>query len=98
MSLHLEFNPHSWYMGFAIKQNTKPDKDVPDIADEESPWEAYTDDGNTYRIVDFEAKILKRLKQKIRSYHLRKHNGYGERIAAKRLNQIREEIQAERAS
>lgn len=79
-------------MGFAIKDERDTNNYL------EPGWQAFTDDGNTYRIVDFQAKTLKRLKQKIRSYHLRKHNGYGEQIAARRLNEIREEIQAERIS
>lgn len=87
MSMHLEFEPHSWYMGFAIKD----DRAEPDAA----RWSGYTDNGNTYRIVDFEANTLERLKSKIRQYHLRKRNGYGERIAARRLEYLRGELEAE---
>lgn len=91
MSLHLNFEPHSWYMGFAIKKNGADDADAP-YHEAEAAWEAYTADGNTYRVVDFEAKTLERLKSKIRQYHLRKHNGYGERIAKQRLESIRDSL------
>jgi hypothetical protein len=57
MSLYLEFEPHSWYMGFAIK------------AKEGGLWSAYTDDGNTYTIVEREASTLKELKALIKDYH-----------------------------
>jgi hypothetical protein len=121
MSLHLEFEPHSWYMGFAIKYDENYNDPcqfsyepyskncivhgekrmmvTDDYCDGfASKWQAFTDDGNTYRIVDLQAKTLKRLHEKIRKYHLRKHNGYGERIAKRRLEQLRIELRAERIS
>jgi len=88
MSLHLDFEPHSWYMGFAIKRN-KNSQYITDY-----PWQAYTDDGNTYQIVKRHAGQLHELKAQIRAYHLRKHTGYGERIAKRRLEYLRGEIQA----
>lgn len=90
MSLYLEFEPHSWYMGFAIK-DCRLESDAP-------RWVAYTDGGNTYQIHEREANTLKRLKDKIRKYHVQHHNGYGERIAKRRLQYLRREIEAERIS
>lgn len=54
MSLHLEFEPHSWYMGFAIKQ---PTNGWPTWS-----WTAFTDNGNTYRVDELEAKTLRGLR------------------------------------
>lgn len=75
MSLYLEFEPHSWYRHFAIKDNRWEgvhyrlgDKLVKHFA----PWEAFTDDGNTYRIVHLEADTLRELKANIRQYWQRK--------------------------
>jgi len=94
MSLHIDFEPHSWSYGFAIKDDRATHNDPENY----HLWNAYTDDGNTYQVVELGADTLDRLKQKIRMYHLRKHNGYGERIAARRLEQLRKELQAERIS
>lgn len=94
MSLHLEFEPHTWYMGFAIRDNLMGQGHVDGI----TKWTAYIDDGNTYQIVELEANTLDRLKSKIRQYHLRKHNGYGERIAKRRLEYLRSELRAEQIS
>ena len=58
MSLYLEFEPHSWYMGFAIEEKKAG-----------GLWTAYTDDGNTYTIVEREASTLKELKALIKDYH-----------------------------
>lgn len=91
MSMHLEFEPHSWYMGFAIRDNLMGQGHIEGI----TKWTAYTDDGNTYRIIDLEAGTLERLKSKIRQYHLRKRTGYGERHAARRLEYLRGELEAE---
>ena len=85
MSLHLEFDPHSWYMGFAIKHE-------PEAIEK---WSAYTADGNTYTIVERKAVTLDELKWRIRKYHLKQHNGYGERIAKRRLEYLRGELRAE---
>lgn len=90
MSLHLEFEPHSWYMGFAIKF-TKMGRDY-------HQWTAYTDNGNTYRVDEVEAYTLEELREQIRAYHLKQRNGYGERIAKRRLEYLRGELRAERMS
>ena len=87
MSMHLEFEPHSWYMGFAV-QFTKMGRDY-------HQWTGYTDNGNTYRIDELEAYTLRELHEKIRAYHLRQRNGYGERIARRRLEYLRGELEAE---
>lgn len=95
MSLQLEFEPHSWYMGFAIKKSYGDDAQLAGIWH----WSAYTDEGMTYRIIELEGfSTLSGLKQEIRDYHLRKRDGYGERIAAQRLKYLRGELQAERIS
>lgn len=94
MSLALNFEPHSWYMGFAIGQyspHLKPSKlDI--------PYYAVTDNGMTGYIDQLEGNSLGMLKAKIRRYHLDKHTGYGERVAARRLKYLRAEIDAERIS
>jgi hypothetical protein len=87
MSLHLEFEPHSWYMGFAIKRDSQRTADGTI-----SIWSAYTDDGNTYRIIEREANTLERIKDKIRKYHMTQHNGYAERMAKRRLEYLRGEL------
>ena len=61
MSLYLNFEPHSWYKHFAIKDNRLDDV-------EDYRWSAYTDDGNTYRIIRLDANTLKELHDKITSY------------------------------
>lgn len=95
MSLHLEFEPHSWYMGFAIEDNrAKAARSF--LAVER--WFAYIDNGNTYRVDELEAMTLDELRGKIQAYHLKQHNGYGERIAKRRIEQLRVEIRAERMS
>lgn len=90
MSLHLEFEPHSWYMFFAIKKDDEPndpceftyevDSKVCTVHDQKvnpfynycdgyhPKWEAFTDDGNTYNVVNIKADTLKELKAKIRDY------------------------------
>jgi hypothetical protein len=85
MSLHLDFEPHSWYMNFAINHECKDGEHKDD-------WRAYTDNGNTYRVDELYAFTLKELRQKIRTYHLEHHNGYGERIAKRRLEQLRKSV------
>jgi hypothetical protein len=68
MSLYINFEPHSWYKGFAIQKRTL-EKDV----NANTPinyylWQAYTDDGNTYSVVNKHARTLKELKQLITQY------------------------------
>jgi len=65
MSMHLEFEPHSWYRGFAIKKTEAYNHPYPYI------WEAYTDDGMTYSIIERKAYTLKALKQQITEYRNR---------------------------
>ena len=84
MSMYLEFEPKYWYMGFAIKDYGKLTGDNSGNA-RGYRWEAYTDDGNTYSIVELEADTLKELKSLIRGYHLTVRTGYGERIAIRAL-------------
>jgi hypothetical protein len=97
MSLHLEFEPHSWHMGFAITNNPtwRPEENM---SGHYYKWYACTANGNTYQIDDLYANTLKDLKKQIKEYHLCKHNGYGERLASKRLEYLRGELRAERIS
>lgn len=67
MSLTLEFEPHSWYKHFAIKDNGTDGFRYYANA-RGFRWEAYTDDGNTYQIIMLEADTLKDLKEKITLY------------------------------
>lgn len=67
MSLYINFEEHSWYKGFAIKDYGRLTKENSGNA-RSYRWEAYTDDGNTYRIVELEADTLKELKQLITEY------------------------------
>ncbi len=71
MSMYIEFEPHSWYKGFAIE---KPEHNDPENY---SKYYAYTDDGMTYRIVEKQADTLKQLKQQITDYR----NKQAEKIA-----------------
>lgn len=71
MSLYINFEPHSWYKGFAIKNNKVSGYD--DFNLENKPidgfkYSAYTDDGNTYSIIERHADTLKELKQLISEY------------------------------
>lgn len=82
MSLHVNFEPHSWYMGFAIRKtfdryaftcdsrhhDRQCNNPVGECCKDCFNWEAYTDDGNTYSIVTLEANTLKDLKLQIRNY------------------------------
>lgn len=70
MSLHLEFEPHSWYMGWATKDNRESGHDNSNL---ERPleghawkWSAYTDNGMTGYIEETHADTLKQLKQQIK--------------------------------
>lgn len=106
MSLHLEFEPHSWYMGFAIKKNYDHQKWVNAtvrtpagyIAPEDNKWSAYTDNGMTCYIDERHADTLAELKSQIREYHLGKHTLCGERIARRRLEELRDALHAENIS
>ena len=92
MSLHLDFEPHSWYMGFAIEDN----RDYKN--GELRSWIGYTENGNTYQVDTTKAPTLEILKEETQRYHLKQHNGYGERIAKRRLEHLRAELRAERIS
>ena len=64
MSLHINFEPHSWYMGFAIGKYAEATPNVKlDI-----PYFAVTDNGNTYQIDTLEGHTLKDLKTAIKRY------------------------------
>lgn len=72
MSLHLEFEPHSWYKGFAIYDNRDYHIQAT-VGGALSPhkWHAFTDNGNTYRIDELASYSLKDLKLLITDYHKR---------------------------
>lgn len=93
MSMYLNFEPHTWYMGFAIKDNR-----YWYIAKGEKPWGAICYDGVRGVFVERDDNTLESLRAQIREYHLSKHTGYGERIAKRRLEQIRASINAESVS
>lgn len=78
MSMYLEFEPHSWYMGFAIRDNRFEHR--AHYKKHFAEWEAFIDNGNTYRIDQVEAGTLKELKNQIKQYHIRHKNGYSERM------------------
>lgn len=59
MSLHLEFDPHSWYKGWSIKKNAP--KHIL-----EYPWSAYTTNGMTGYTEEIHANTLRELKQQIK--------------------------------
>lgn len=82
MSLHLEFDPHSWYMGFAIRDNAAPDRKGGNTYTHIQPkrWTGYIANGNTYRVDTVDAFTLAELKRRIREYHVERGTGYGERI------------------
>lgn len=83
MSLHLEFEPHSWYRGFAIKHDTDEiiGRDEP-LSNEDTQycaegcyytnngyvWEAYTANGMTGYIDTLHGRTLQHLKEQIKSY------------------------------
>lgn len=69
MSLHLEFEPHSYYRDFAIKQNTPWGMLTNNASDKiVSKWSAYTANGMTGHIVELEADTLRELKEQITTY------------------------------
>lgn len=69
MSLSLDFNPHSWYMGAAIKKTEAP-KAVrgSNRRPTRHTWSAYLEDGMRGHVVDFEADNLADLKQQIKGW------------------------------
>ncbi len=62
MSLYINFEPHSWYRGFAIKD------DRHDIT-EQQPWQAYGVNGMTGYIVTIGGGTLAECKQRITDWH-----------------------------
>lgn len=74
MSLHLEFEPHSWYMGWAIRDNQRTDYPGGRTWTNIQPkrWTGYTADGDTYYIVERDAHTLRELKQQIKEWHAAK--------------------------
>lgn len=98
MSLHIEFEPHSQYMGFIITDTADMKEQGKTYAIDAWRWHAYTGNGNTYRVDEVKAKTLGELKRKIREYHIEQRTGYGERIAKRRLEYLRGELRAERIS
>lgn len=73
MSLHLEFEPHSWYKEFAIKDNRAQGHDQRKLErplknDEGFRWSAYTANGMTGYIVERHADTLAQLKELITKY------------------------------
>lgn len=83
--MYLEFEPHSYYKGFAIK---KRDVDNTGVTGDnrEYPWSAYTDNGMTYNIVERNAYTLKELKQQITEYRDRENKKIAE--AYKRIKEL----------
>lgn len=79
MSLHLNFEPHSWYKGFAIKKEEAPTGEhigrrghsIAGSRRLNTTWRAFTDDGNTYQIVELHSSTLKQLKIYITEYRQR---------------------------
>lgn len=71
MSLHLEFDPHSWYMGAAIRDNSATDRKGGNTWTNIQPkrWSAYYLNGMSGYIVEFEAYTLRELKQQIKDWH-----------------------------
>lgn len=68
MSLYVEFEPHSWYMGFAIRNNYGLYRSKMF----HQRWTAYTDNGNTYQVDELNSLTLTNLKEKIREYRGKK--------------------------
>lgn len=73
MSLYIEFEPHSWYKDFAIKDNRHEGHDQNNLErplkdDSAYRWSAYTDNGMTGHIVERHANTLAELKNMITEY------------------------------
>lgn len=80
MSLHIEFEPHSYYMGFAIQHNPEEKLITQNGYSNNYKWQAYTDDGMYYTIVHLKSDSLAELHEKIKDYHLKCNNWYAEQI------------------
>ena len=72
MSMYLEFKPHSWYRGFAIKHNKNNvymgGGNWYDAAGKK--WYAVTANGMSGYLVEIESETLKDLKQQIKQYRV----------------------------
>lgn len=83
MSMYLEFEPHSWYGGAAIKSNLDI-KRGHKLGYMVTPrWQGYLLNGMTGYIVDFEAETLKDLKKQIKDWHIKEN---------KRIARLYEEV------
>lgn len=71
--MYLNFEPHSWYRGAAIKDNRASGHEQGALERPIEPtegyrWSAYIENGNTYRVDERHADTLKELKQNITKY------------------------------
>lgn len=65
MSMYLEFEPHSWYMGAAIRAPYLQGDTWAQI-----DWHGYLEDGMiTYSVIEFKADTLRELKLQIKAWH-----------------------------
>lgn len=62
MSLQLEFEPHSWYKGFAIKLDPKASNE------DNWKWYAVAANGMTGFLVEFEDSTLRGLTDQVNGY------------------------------
>lgn len=65
MSLQLNFEPHSWYKGFAIQKRYEG---APFTPHHGPKWVSYYADGMTYRVVELHSETLKDLKAQITTW------------------------------
>lgn len=71
MSLHINFEAHSWYMGFAIEDcrgEYSGGKDWDGKPLMNARWYGVTANGMTGYLVELEAETLADLKRKIKGY------------------------------
>lgn len=66
MSMHLEFEPHSWYKGAAIKSNHGILYGMPGYTG--TRWNAYYLNGMTGYIIEFAGETLSDIKEQITNY------------------------------
>lgn len=101
MSLYIDFDAHSWYMGFAIEDCRGEQSGGVGVSGKplmNARWYGVTADGMSGYTVDFEAETLAELRSDIRQYHLKARDGYGWRLARRYLRGIRAELRAENLS
>lgn len=65
MSLHISFEPHSWYQGVAIEDCRGEGNGAGGFV---ARWYGVTANGMTGYLVEFEADTLTELKQQIKDY------------------------------